>query len=168
MTFGIVYPKDIERLRMEKRAILIRDLTTNRPVYDEIPKFLNTPHNIILLETKLDKRSATYKEIKDKIKIKEFSLPENQNLHIALSIFSTAKTDGKRAVAMLGQIEQNEDPIMFLGLLASQALKDFSLRHGAKEVRILKDLAKTDLAIKTTKVEPWLLIKSFLLRLKSI
>ena len=60
----------------EKRHILIRDLTANKQVYDELPKYLNTPHDIVIHETKLDKRSATYKALKDKITFTEFKLPE--------------------------------------------------------------------------------------------
>ena len=51
------------------RNILIRDLSSNKPVFEMIPNYLNTPHQIILFETKLDKRSNTYKTLKDKITI---------------------------------------------------------------------------------------------------
>ncbi|MDO4742337.1 MAG: hypothetical protein Q4A79_03140 [Candidatus Saccharibacteria bacterium] len=152
----------------EKRAILIRDFTENKAIFAELPKYLNTPHSVILFETKLDKRSALYKEIKDKVDIKEFNLPEKQNFRLALNVFSTAKTDGKKAIALLEQIEQDEDPIMFLGLLTSQALKDLSSHQTKKEIKTLKELARIDLLAKTTSVEPWLLIKSFLLSLSTI
>ena len=69
---------------------------------------------------------------------------------------------------MLEKVKQDEDPIMLLGLFTSQALKDFSARQGTKEKKILKELSKVDLQIKTTKVEPWLLVESFLLRLSSL
>ena len=47
------------------------------------------------------------------------------------------------------------------------ALKDFDLKPGKKEKQIIKELAKVDLQMKTTKVEPWLLVESFLIRLSS-
>ena len=153
----------------ETRNILIRDFTANKPVYEQLPRFLNTPHNIILFETKLDKRSATYKAVKDQLEFKEFALPPSRNLNLIFDIFKTAKKDGAKAVAMLSQIKTEEDPIMFTGLLVSQAIKDFAARPtGAREQRVLKELAATDLAMKSAKVEPWLLVESFLLRMSSL
>ena len=146
------------------RKILLRDLAQNTAAFAELPKYLDTKNNIILLETKLDKRSATYKEIKDKVEIKEFKLPESTNFTIVFDIYRTAKRDGQKAVQMLEQIKPTEDPIKFTGLLVSQALKDFAKNpQGIKERRILKDLAKTDLQQKTTGIDPWLLVEAFLL-----
>ena len=150
------------------RSILIRDFAENKAIYNELPKFIDSPHKIILFESKLDKRSTVYKVLKDKIEFREFVLPKNPNLNLVFDIYRTAKHDGLKAVAMLEKIKQDEDPIMFFGLLASQTIKDFSARQGTKEKKILKELSKVDLQIKTTKVEPWLLIESFLLRLFSL
>ncbi|MBQ9018202.1 hypothetical protein IJ117_00350 [Candidatus Saccharibacteria bacterium] len=148
------------------RNILIRDFTTNKAVYAELPKYLGTPHHIILLESKLDKRSATYKEIKDQVIVREFKLPENTNFTIVFDIYRTAKRDGVKAVKMLETIKSTEDPIKFTGLLVSQAIKDFSANpQGTRERRILSDLAKMDLEQKTTGIDPWLLVESFLLRI---
>lgn len=149
-----------------KRRILLRDFTANSEIFRELPNYLDTSHDIILLETKLDKRTATYKEIKDKIEIKEFALPEKTDFRLVFNIYSTAKKDGKRAVAMLRKIEIDEDPIRFTGLLISQALKDFQAHQGTKEKQILKDLAKLDMDEKSTKIDPWLLIEAFLLGVK--
>lgn len=151
-----------------KRNILIRDFTANKPAYDELEKYLNTPHDIILFETKLDKRTTSYKNLKDKLEFKEFKLPENQDFRLIFDIYRAAKTDGKKAIAMLAKIKPTEDPIKFTGLLVSGALKDFSAHPGAKEKQVLKLLAKTDLEMKTTKVQPWLLVESFLLELSTL
>ena len=123
-------------LLSDTRNILIRDLALNKPAFEQLTNYLNTPHNIILLESKLDTRTTAFKELKDKVEVAKFELPE--------------------------------DPIMFFGLLASQAIKDFSFNQGTKEKRVLKELAKLDLDMKSAKVEPWLLIESFLLRLSSL
>ncbi len=152
----------------ETRNILIRDLSANKLVFDKLPGYLNTPHNIIIQELKLDKRSSTYKALKDKIEIVEFSAPKNFNLNLVFDIYRTAKTNGRKSVEMLERIKQDEDPIMFFGLLASQALKDYSQKQGTKEKRVLKELSKLDLDLKTTSYQPWLLIESFLLRLSSL
>ena len=152
----------------DKRTILIRDFTTNKPVYDKLPDYLGTPHDIAILELKIDKRSATYKILKDKIEFKEFNLPKNPNLSLVFDIYRTAKRDGKKAVSMLEKIQDDEDPIMFCGLLISQALKDFKSHQGTKEKRVLEELSKLDLNLKSTSLSPWLLVQSFLLRLSSL
>ena len=51
------------------RNILIRDLSTNKSVFEKLPDYLESPHQIAILEFKLDKRSTTYKALKDKIEI---------------------------------------------------------------------------------------------------
>ena len=152
----------------DARNILIRDLSANKPVFDKLPEYLETPHNIIIQELKLDKRSNTYKAIKDKIEIREFALPKSPNLSIIFNIYDTAKKDGPKAVKMLSKIEQDEDPIKFCGLLISQALKDYRAKQGTKEKKALKELSELDLALKSTSYQPWLLIQSFLLRLSSL
>lgn len=152
----------------DTRAILIRDFTANRPVYEKLPEYLNTPHQIAILDAKIDKRSATYKSLKDQIEFQEFTLPKNPNLNLVFDIYRTAKHDGEKAVKMLEKIQYEEDPIMFCGLLISQALKDFNQKQGTKEKRVLKELSKLDLDLKSTSLQPWLLVQSFLLRLSSL
>lgn len=150
------------------RNILIRDLSENKPVFEKIPDYLDTPNNVIILELKLDKRSTTYKAIKDKITIQEFTMPKNPNMRLVFDIYKIAKSDGKKAVQTLSSLKTEEDPIMFFGLIVSQAIKDYSQRQGIKEKTILKELAKVDLQMKSTQIDPWLLVESFLLRLSTI
>lgn len=150
------------------RHILIRDLTTNKAVFEKLPDYLDTPHDIAILEMKLDKRSATYKAIKSQVEIKEFTLTQPQNYTLIFNIYSTAKRDGKKALEMLSKVQQEQDPIMFLGLLVSQAIKDYKSHPGIKEKRALKELSLLDLQIKSTSFQPWALIQSFLLRLSSL
>ena len=38
----------------DERSILIRDLSTNKAVFDFLPDYLDTSHKVILLELKLD------------------------------------------------------------------------------------------------------------------
>ena len=152
----------------EKRKILIRDLFANKPAAEKLPNYLNTPHDIIILELKLDKRSTTYKELKDQLEFKEFKLPEEKNFGIVFDIYTTAKRDGKKAITMLESIKQDQDPMMFFGLLVSQAVKDFARNQGTKEKRVLKELSKLDMILKTTSSQSWLLIESFLLQVSSL
>lgn len=145
------------------RRILLRDFTANSSIYPELSKYLDTPHDIILLETKLDKRTTTYKDIKDKIEIKEFKLPPKTDPRMVFDIYRVAKKDGKKAVEMLGRIEPEEDPIKFTGLLVSQAIKDFQQNQGIKEKQTLKDLSKLDIQMKSTKIPAWTLVEAFLI-----
>lgn len=152
----------------QTRHILIRDLSSNKPVYEQLPSYLDTPHQIIILESKLDKRSATYKALKDKIPITEFTLPKNSQFNLLTEIYRTSKRDGQRAVQLLSGIQQNEDPIKFCGFLISGALKDYKSHQGITEKRVLRELSILDLQLKSTSYQPWLLIQSFLLRVSSL
>ncbi|MBQ9181006.1 hypothetical protein IJ135_02860 [Candidatus Saccharibacteria bacterium] len=151
-------------LLSSSRKILIRDFTENRPAAAELGKYLQTPHDIILLESKLDKRGNFYKENKDNLEIREFKLPE-ANFGAVFDIYRTAKRDGARAIKMLKDIEPTEEPAMFVGVMVSQALKDFAAHPGVRERRALKELSVIDIQMKSSGVEPWLLIEGFLLRL---
>lgn len=151
----------------EERKILIRDVSGNKVVFDELVNYIDTSHQVIILELKLDKRASAYKLLKDKVEIKEFALKKNQNFGVVFDIYREAKRDGKKAVLMLEKIKQDEDPIQFVGLMVSQALKDYARNPGVKEKRALKELSKLDLEMKTTSYQPWLLVSSFLLRLPS-
>ncbi len=150
------------------RSILIRDLFSNKAVIEKLPDFLDTPHRVVLFELSIDKRLLIYKALKDKIEFKEFVLPKNPNQNLVFNIYRVAKTNGKKSLEMLETIKPNEDPNLFVGLLVSQALKDFRQKQGIKEKKALKELSKLDLEIKSTSLSPWLLVESFLLRLSSL
>ena len=144
-----------------KRRILLRDFTANSSIYPEITKYLDTPHDIVILETKIDKRTTTYKAIKDQLEIREFKLPPKTDFREVYDIYNVAKRNGKRAVEMLKKIEPDEDPIRFTGLLVSQALKDFN-------PKVLKELSDIDIKMKSSKIDPWLLVESFLLKISNL
>ena len=152
----------------DTRHILIRDLTANKPVYEKIPEYLTTPHLVAIFELKLDKRSTTYKALKNQLEFNEFKPPKDPNFGLVFDIYKTAKSNGAKAVKMLERIKPTQDPIMFFGLLVSQALKDYNQKQGIKERKTLKELAKLDLDLKSTSTDPWLLIEAFLLRFPTI
>lgn len=152
----------------EKRAILLRDVGENKEICDKIADFLETPHRVIIFETKLDKRSNFYKTLKDKVEFREFKLQAPMDAKLVFSVFETALMDGKKAVLMVEKIENTQDPYMFFGLMVSQALKRFEERGGAKEKRVLKELSKLDMQMKSTTFQPWLLVKAFLLRVSQL
>ena len=152
----------------EKRRILVKDLSEQKELWEKLPEYLESSHAVIIWETKLDKRTATYKAIKDKVKVTEFALPKDANVNLVFDIFRTAKRDGKKAVELLAKIEDTEEPYMLVGLFASQAIKDFGMRQGSKEKRVLQELSRIDMLMKTTSTQPWLLLKSFLLRVSQL
>ena len=152
----------------EKRNILIRDMSSNKLVYDKLPDYLGTVHNIVVFELKIDKRSVVYKALKNEIEWKEYKISTDPNMRMVFDIYKTAKRDGKKAVAMLDKIKSEEDPVMFCGLIASQALKDYRAHPKIKEKRVLKELSKLDLDMKSTSLQSWTLVQGFLLLLSSL
>lgn len=152
----------------DKRKVLIRDLNENKAAWEKLPEYLESPHEIIIWEGKIDKRTTLYKEIKDKVEVREFILPKDRNAGVVFDIYKTAKWNGKKAVEMLESIKLNQEPMMFVGLMASQAIKEYAMRQGVAEKKVLKELSKLDMTLKSTATEPWLLIESFLLRLASL
>lgn len=152
----------------ETRRILIRDFGINKTVFEKIEDYAETLNEVVIWEMKLDKRSGVYKNLKDKVEIKEFNLAQNSDFGLVFDIYKTAKYDGKKAVAMLKKIEKNEEPIQFCGLLISQALKDYKNHPGAREKRVLLELSKLDLNLKSTSTQPWLLLQGFLLQVSSL
>lgn len=151
-----------------KRKILIRDLSPNEAVFAKISDYLDTEHEVIILESKLDKRTSVYKNLAKNIEIKEFASLKNPNAGLVFDILDVAMRDGKKAVQMVEKIENEQDPYMFTGLLISQAIKKFEQKHGTKEKRTLKELSKLDIRMKTTSLPPWTLVKPFLLQVSSL
>ncbi len=151
----------------DERRILIRDLSLNKEVFELLPEYSDTPHNVVVFEMKLDKRSAMYKAIKDQMEVVDFVLPKDKSYNKVFDIYRVAKRDGKKAVEMLKDIEPTEEPARFVGLMVSQAIKDYAARQGITEKKALRELSKLDLDIKSSSVDPWLLVEAFLIRLTS-
>ena len=151
-----------------RRSVLIQDLSKNKLLFEKVPAYLETQHSVALLEQKLDKRSSTYKSLKEKGLILQFDLNQSADYGKIFNIFSVAKQNGPKAISMLEEIKNQEDPIMFFGLLVSSAIKDFDRQQTAKGKKILKLLSRLDLSIKSSPIDPWLLIESFLAELSHL
>lgn len=154
----------------DRRKILLKDLSLNKDCWEMAPNFVaDCSHDIILWETKLDKRSATYKALsKDKnIEFKEFALAEDPNTKLVFDILDAAMRGDNGAIKMCEKIEQTNDPYMFMGLMVSQAIKKLQFNN-AKAAKTLKVLAQTDIDMKSTGIEPWKLIKMALLKISSL
>ena len=157
----------------DKRKILIKDLaelnSESIDIYEEVSKYVDTPHDIVIWETKPTQKKSYKDFVKSpKVEVKKIDLAPKIDMQKVFDIFDVAMQDGKRAIKMLDEVQGEEDPYMFFGLLASQAIKRFEWRQGIREKRILKELSKLDMQMKSTTVEPWLLIKAFLLQLSGI
>ena len=154
----------------ESRKILIKDLSANKECWDMVPNFVaDCAHDVILLESKLDKRSVTYKGLsKDKkVEFKEFALAEDPNSKLVFDIFDAAMRGDKNVIKMCEKIEQTNDPYMFMGLMVSQAIKKLQYNN-SKAVKALKILAQADVDMKSTGIEPWKLIKMALLKISCL
>ena len=154
-----------------KRKIVVKGLSGKKELFAEVAGLIGTEHEIVLWEEKMDKRSVAYKDLaKVGVEMKEFKLAKPADFGKVFEIYDTALRDGARAVKMLEEIENDNDPYMFVGLLISQAIKKWQWRYGAKEKRVLLELSKLDMQMKgdSAVTQPWTLVKSFLLRLASL
>lgn len=154
----------------ESRKILIKSLSENKECWEALPNYLNTTHDIVILETSIDKRSVTYKALsKEKsVEFKEFKLAEAVDKNLVFDIFETAyRRNGVKAVKMCENIETTNDPFMFIGLMVSQAFKKLELGE-RKAVAVVKILGDLDTATKTTPIDAWTLIKAALLKIANI
>lgn len=149
----------------EKRRILLKDLGENPAVFEKVVDYADTEYEVVIWETKIDKRSAGYKRLKEAgVELKDFPLRKPPEVGLVFNILNTALRNGAEAVKMCEKIEVAQDPYMFFGLMVTQALKKFEERQGAREKKVLKELAKLDMQMKTSTIEPWTLVKAFLAR----
>ena len=103
------------------------------------------------------------------VEVKEFKRGEEIDMRAVFNIYNIALRDGKWALEEIEKIENKQDPYMFFGLMVAQALKQLEWRpNGAREKRIVKELGEVDMEMKTTAREPWIIVKSFLVRLSSL
>ena len=153
----------------DKRAILIRDLGENKAAFEKLAEYVKTENEVVVFDGKIDKRTAAFKAIKAAgIEIREFKKENLVDSREVFAIFDMALKDGKKAVEMLEKIESEQDPFMLVGLMTSQAIKRLEWRQGEKEKRVLKELSKLDIQLKTTPFSSWSLLKSFLLQVSSL
>lgn len=159
----------------ETRKILIKDLGAKKELFAELLKYLETEHKIVILEQKIDKRNAVYKELAtvakknpQQVKIDEFKITEEVDKFLTFRVFDIALTDGKRAVKLLREAEESNNPYLTVGSWTKKAVDLLAARpNGEREKRIVKKLAEIDMMLKQTSFskEPWLLLETFLLEL---
>ena len=161
----------------ETRHILIKDLSLKKDLFLELPKFIKTEHQVVILEQKIDKRNAIYKELLDaaksnpkKVKIENFKLPEQVDTFLVFRAFDIALTDGKRAIKLIREAEEENSPYATIGAWTKKAVDLFVAKGGTeREKKIIKRLAEIDMLLKQTSFskDPWILLESFLIELSS-
>lgn len=156
----------------DTRSILVKDLSQNSDCWAELPKYVaDCSHNVVIWENKLDKRSVVYKELaKDKknIEFKEFKLAEDFDKTAVFGVFDAAfRGDSKRAIELCDKIIPTNDPFMYMGLMVSSAIKKLQYNN-PKARQALKILAKTDIDMKSTDIEPWTLVKIALVEISAL
>lgn len=161
----------------ETRHILIKDLSLKKDLFLELPKFIKTEHRVVILEQKIDKRNAIYKELLDaaksnpkKVKIENFKLPEQVDTFLVFRAFDVALTDEKRAVKLIREAEEENSPYATIGAWTKKAVDLFTAKGGTeREKKIIKRLAEIDMLLKQTSFskDPWILLESFLIELSS-
>ncbi len=155
------------------RKILIKGLAERKELFDELIKYLETPHEIVVLETKIDGKWGSLKELK---KATNIDLSENKfkedpkKRFLAFNIYDLALKKPNEAVKELKKCEETEDPYAMLGAWATCALKNLKSNPTQKNRAIIRELATIDHLMKSTKFseKPWALLESFVLRLKML
>lgn len=154
-----------------ERKILIKDLSKNTAVWEKfcekVGDFLDK-NAVIVWEEKFDKRLKVNKDlIATGVEVREFKMIDvgAADAKLVFEILDMAMVNGKRAVEILEKIERNQDPFMLVGLFTTQAIKKYGVRQGARERELLKKLAKLDMDMKSSGIEPMMLVKGFLLEL---
>lgn len=153
-----------------KRKILLKNVTENSTVWEKVVDYVDTEADVIIWEMKLDKRSAGYKRLLEaKVVMREFPEVVPAESKAVFNILDLALRDGKAAVKEVEKIEMMQDPYMMFGLFVTQALKKYEYSGGAaREKKLLKKLAELDLRMKSATMEPWVLIKAFLLEIGTV
>jgi len=145
-----------------KRQILIKNLSENSEAWEKVPEYKDTEHDVAIWEMKLDGRLNGTKLLKSAgIEMQEFKNPVVKPL---FGLLNMALRDGEAAIGELERCEAEQDPYLLVGLLVSDAIKNLQNSGGRScDRKVLKNLADLDRRMKTTSIEPWILVKGFLL-----
>ena len=154
----------------ENRKILIRDLGENKDgCFESLVEYKDTPHEVIIWEGKLDGRSSFAKDLKKSVRCVEYKAPPLRDRNFAFNIFDQAwQGRGKQAVEMCEQIRYEEAPYQVMGALIWKGTDKLEKDGGEKARKTIKLLAKADMDMKSSKVEPWLIVESCLLEIAAL
>lgn len=152
-----------------ERKILVKDFCEGEVELVRLKDFLDSANKVIVWESKLDKRSVGYKELKKAgVEMCEFKRPEVRNTEVFDVLDAAWAGKGKNAVMLCEKIEKTQDAYMFFGLMVTQMMKKYDIKQGRREKLALKELAECDKKMKSTGMEPWTLVKATLLTISRL
>ena len=134
--------------------------------YEILAKYADTPHAIVIWES----TTSLKKSFKEFCKLPQVT-KEKIDLREEVDRFAVFRLFDE-AVAGNFSLEKyralNSDPYMTVGALASWAINKYKFRGGAREKRILKEVAELDMQTKSSRIAAELLVEAFLMRLSAI
>lgn len=149
---------------VEKRRILVRDL--GEVWYGELLKYVSTPHRVVILESRLDAKKKSVKDLMGKILVQKFELKMGVEEKKIFEIFDLAMRNPIMAVKLAEEIREREDAYRLFGLIAAKMITRYQNSGSKKDEERLKMLAKVDIEMKTnTAVGAWELVLSAIARL---
>lgn len=150
----------------DKRKILIKDLSKNSDCFGQLINYVDTPHEIIVWERKLDGRSAFTKELKKKIRCIEYKAAPVRDRNFAFSIFDQAWNGKKeRALEMCEEIKYEEEAYQIMGAMIWKAIDKLNRGGGAKAKKTLKLFAKADMDMKYSNLDAWKILEAALIQI---
>ena len=150
----------------ENRKILIRDLSENKEgCFEKLLDYKDTSHEVIVWEKKITKSSKIAKELR----CVEYKAAPIRDQNFAFNVFDQAwNGKGKRAVEMCEEVRSEEAPYQIMGAFIWKATDKLNRGSGAKAKQAVKLLAKADMDMKSSKVDPWLIVEGCLLEISSL
>ncbi len=153
----------------DKRKILVKDLSENKSCWEAIPKYIDTPHDVIIWNAVTDARTTTYKELKAaKVEMRAFQIVENkEEQFIAFNAMADAlRGDTKAALLKCEKMELKSEPYLVIGAFTSEACKHLATSRKAREA--IKILAKADMDMKSTGLDGWNVVKSAVVKISKL
>ena len=158
----------------DERKILVKSLDENKECWNELLKYLDTPHKVVIWNEKApDKRGEPGKTLSSdkRVEIKGFErVVSKEETFAAFNMYDDAvKGNLKKALATCKTLEadKNRDPYSTLGAFASKAFTALEKRdHKAPE--IIKILATVDIEMKSTGLDGWALVKKALAQIAMV
>ena len=151
----------------EERKILIKDLDLNKECWEQLPKYLDTPHKVIIWNLRApDKRGEPGKSLANdkRVEIKGFErVVTKEEKFASFNIYEEAAR-GRADKALKILAESKVDPYQTLGAFVSKAMA--ALEQGNRKApAILKVLAAVDYDMKTTGIDATTLLKKAILQI---
>lgn len=158
----------------DERKILVKSLDENKECWNELLKYLDTPHKVVIWNEKApDKRGEPGKTLSSdkRVEIKGFErVVSKEETFATFNMYDDAvKGNLKKALATCKTLEadKNRDPYSTLGAFASKAFTALEKRdHKAPE--IIKILATVDIEMKSTGLDGWALVKKALVQIAMV